>query len=177
MTIAIAVVPTGLLMRLTRDPLHLRPPAQGNWTPTRQHERSVDAAHKVFDLGKSGLLDTYRGVLAGGVPIDDGMMVWLTVAPSGAVTGAVVRTSTSSNPELDAAVVKTMMGWTFSPINGGEVSADYPVIFARDERFHGGDRLAQPILVERGDDERGGRVAGIRAPWRGDSFRPAPRSA
>ena len=95
-------------------------------------ERSVDAAHKVFDLGKSGLLDTYRGVLAGGVPIDDGMMVRLTVAPSGAVTGAVVRTSTSSDPELDAAAVKTMMRWTFSPINGGEVSANYPVIFARD---------------------------------------------
>jgi TonB family protein len=95
-------------------------------------ERNVDAAHKVFDSGKSGLLDTYRGVLAGGSAIDDGMMVRLTVAPSGAVTGAVVRTSTSPNPELDAAAVKTMMGWTFAPINGGEVSADYPVIFARD---------------------------------------------
>jgi len=95
-------------------------------------ERNVDAARKVFDLGKSGLLDTYRGVLAGGSAIDDGMMVRLTVAPSGAVTGAVVRTSTSPNPELDAAVVKTMMGWTFSPINGGDISADYPVIFARD---------------------------------------------
>jgi len=95
-------------------------------------ERSVDAARKVFDLGKSGLLDTYRGVLAGGSPVDDGMMVRLTVAPSGAVTGAVVRTSTSPNPELDAAAVKAMMGWTFAPINGGEVRADYPVIFARD---------------------------------------------
>jgi len=95
-------------------------------------ERSVDAARKVFDLGKSGLLDTYRGVLAGGSPIDDGMMVRLTVAPSGAVTGAVVRTSTSPNPELDAAAVKTMMGWSFAPINGGEVGVDYPLIFARD---------------------------------------------
>jgi TonB family protein len=95
-------------------------------------ERSVDAARKVFDLGKSGLLDTYRGVLAGGSPIDDGMMLRLTVAPSGAVTGAVVRTSTSPNPELDAAAVKTMMGWSFAPINGGEVGVDYPLIFARD---------------------------------------------
>jgi hypothetical protein len=25
-----------------------------------------------------------------------------------------------------------MMGWTFAPINGGEVGVDYPVIFARD---------------------------------------------
>jgi TonB family protein len=95
-------------------------------------ERNVDAARKVFDSGKSGLLDAYRGVIAGGSAIDDGMMVRLTVAPSGAVTGAVVRTSTSPSPELDAAAVKTMMGWTFAPINGGEVSADYPVIFARD---------------------------------------------
>jgi TonB family protein len=95
-------------------------------------ERSVDAARKVFELGKSGLLDTYRGVLAGGSPVDDGLMVRLTVAPSGAVTEAVVRTSTSPNPELDAAAVKTMMGWTFAPINGGDVNVDYPVIFARD---------------------------------------------
>jgi TonB family protein len=95
-------------------------------------ERSVDAARKVFDSGKSGLLDSYRGVLAGGAAIDDGMMVRLTVAPSGAVTNAAVRTSTSPNPELDAAAVKTMMGWTFAPINGGEVTADYPIIFARD---------------------------------------------
>ena len=95
-------------------------------------ERNVDAARKIFDSGKSGLLDTYRGMLAGGSAIDDGMMVRLTVAPSGAVTGAVVRTSTSPNPELDAAAVKAMMGWTFAPFNGGEVSADYPVIFARD---------------------------------------------
>ncbi|HVA84148.1 MAG TPA: TonB family protein [Candidatus Binataceae bacterium] len=95
-------------------------------------ERSVDAARKVFESGKSALLDSYRGVLAGGSAIDDGMMMRLTVAPSGAVTGAEVRTSTSPNPALDAAAVKTMMGWTFAPINGGEVSADYPIIFARD---------------------------------------------
>ncbi|MGH7915497.1 MAG: TonB family protein, partial [Candidatus Binataceae bacterium] len=86
-------------------------------------ERNIEAARKVFESGKSGLLDIYRGVLAGGAAIDDGMMVRLTVAPNGAVTGAVVRTSTSSNPELDAAAVKAMMGWTFAPINGGEVDA------------------------------------------------------
>jgi TonB family protein len=95
-------------------------------------ERSIDAARKAFESGKSGLLDSYRGVLAGGSAIDDGMMVRVTVAPSGAVTAAEVRTSTSPNPELDAAVVKTVMGWTFAPINGREVTADYPIIFARD---------------------------------------------
>ena len=73
----------------------------------------MDAARKVFDAGKSGLLDAYRNVLGSGLAVDDGMMVRLTVAPSGAVTGAVVRTSTSPNPELDAAAVKTMMGLDF----------------------------------------------------------------
>jgi TonB family protein len=95
-------------------------------------ERNVDAARKVFDSGKAALLDTYSGMLAGGSAIDDGMMVRLKIAPSGTVTGAEVRTSTAPNPELDAAAVKAMMGWSFAPINGGEVSADYPVIFARD---------------------------------------------
>lgn len=42
------VVPTGLLMRLFRDPLHLRPPEHSNWTPTRQSERTVEAARQQF---------------------------------------------------------------------------------------------------------------------------------
>ncbi len=45
---AVAVVPTGLLMRLSRDPLHLRAPKQSNWTPSPQSERSVDAARRQF---------------------------------------------------------------------------------------------------------------------------------
>jgi TonB family protein len=107
-------------------------PIQTNGESSAVPERNVDAARKVFEASKNALLDMYRGLLAGGSAIDDGMMVRLTVAPSGLVTAAAVRTSTAPNPELDAAAAKTMMGWTFPPINGGEVSADYPVIFARD---------------------------------------------
>ena len=44
----IVVVPTGMLMRLSRDPLHLRHPKQTNWTPLRDGERSVDAARRQF---------------------------------------------------------------------------------------------------------------------------------
>ncbi len=112
-------------------------------------ERGTNAARKLFEAGKGGLLDDYRGVLAGGSAVDDGMMVRLTVAPSGAVTGAAVRTSTASNPELDAAVVKSMMGWTFAPFNGGEVKADYPIIFARDAAHAGAidSSLASKVAV------------------------------
>jgi len=45
---AVVVVPTGMLMRLSRDPLHLREPAQGNWTEARQNERTVEAARRQF---------------------------------------------------------------------------------------------------------------------------------
>jgi hypothetical protein len=45
---AAVVVPTGMLMRLTRDPLHLRPPQDSNWVPAHQHERGVDAARRQF---------------------------------------------------------------------------------------------------------------------------------
>jgi hypothetical protein len=42
----VVVVPTGVLMRLSRDPLHLRKPATSNWLPVRQIERSVEAARR-----------------------------------------------------------------------------------------------------------------------------------
>jgi hypothetical protein len=45
---ALVVVPTGMLMRLSRDPLHLRPRAQGNTLPVQQAERSLDAARQQF---------------------------------------------------------------------------------------------------------------------------------
>ena len=42
------VVPTGLLMRLSRDPLHLREPELTNFVPAHQNERSVEAARRQF---------------------------------------------------------------------------------------------------------------------------------
>jgi hypothetical protein len=42
------VVPTGALMRLFRDPLHLRAPEDTNWTPVRQGARTVEAARQQF---------------------------------------------------------------------------------------------------------------------------------
>jgi hypothetical protein len=45
---ALVVVPTGVLMRFSRDPLQLRPPASSNWTAARQNERSVEAARRQF---------------------------------------------------------------------------------------------------------------------------------
>jgi hypothetical protein len=44
----IAVLPIGLVMRLAGDPLHLKRPARGNWTPHRHQEPSVDRARQQF---------------------------------------------------------------------------------------------------------------------------------
>ncbi|MDX2170090.1 MAG: hypothetical protein SF182_23670 [Deltaproteobacteria bacterium] len=41
----LVVVPTGLLMRAMRDPLHLKP-QQSNWVAARQNERSVESARQ-----------------------------------------------------------------------------------------------------------------------------------
>lgn len=40
------VVPTGIFMRLSRDPLHLRRPTDTNWTPTRANPRTVESARQ-----------------------------------------------------------------------------------------------------------------------------------
>ncbi len=42
------VLPTGLLMRLFRDPLRLRRPQQGNWTPVRQEKASLETVRRQF---------------------------------------------------------------------------------------------------------------------------------
>ncbi len=44
----IFVLPLGLVMRLSSDRLHLKPPARGNWTPHRHEEPSLDTARRQF---------------------------------------------------------------------------------------------------------------------------------
>ena len=42
------VLPTGLLMKLFRDPLHLRRPKDGNWSPAKQEKVNLDTARRQF---------------------------------------------------------------------------------------------------------------------------------
>jgi hypothetical protein len=95
-------------------------------------ERSSDAMHKVFDDGKDTLLDAYKRALAGDSNTSDGMIVRVRIMPDGSVAGAAVRTSTASNPGLDADVIKDISGWSYPPFSGGQVEADYPIVFAHD---------------------------------------------
>lgn len=95
-------------------------------------ERTPDAARKLFDDNRDSLLSDYRNVLSGGAAVDDGVMARLTVEPDGSVSSAAIRVSTSPNPALDAAVAGTMAAWHFLPFSGGEINADYPLIFTRD---------------------------------------------
>ena len=44
----IVVLPIGLIMRLSGDPLHLKHPAGGNWSPHRHEEPSLDGARRQF---------------------------------------------------------------------------------------------------------------------------------
>lgn len=42
------VVPTGVLMKMSSDPLHLKKPEQTNCQPARQEERNLDNARRQF---------------------------------------------------------------------------------------------------------------------------------
>jgi hypothetical protein len=44
----LVVVPTGVLMKISNDPLHLKPPKDTNCQPTRQEERNVENARRQF---------------------------------------------------------------------------------------------------------------------------------
>jgi len=43
-----AVLPTGVLMRMFRDPLHLRPQKGGNWVPIEPHKPDLESARRQF---------------------------------------------------------------------------------------------------------------------------------
>jgi hypothetical protein len=44
----IVVLPVGLVVRLSGDPLHLKAPTGGNWTAHRHEEPSLDSARRQF---------------------------------------------------------------------------------------------------------------------------------
>jgi hypothetical protein len=87
---------------------------------------------RVFDSRNSALLDIYKHALETDSAVHDGMLVSLRVAPGGEVTAGAVKVSTTSNPSLDAEVVKVMMDWRFNSFKGGSVEVFYPLIFAHD---------------------------------------------
>ncbi len=44
----IVAVPTGLLMKLSGDPLHLKRPAEGNWQNHKHEDQSLQTAKRQF---------------------------------------------------------------------------------------------------------------------------------
>ncbi|MGH7987548.1 MAG: TonB family protein, partial [Candidatus Binataceae bacterium] len=93
--------------------------------------RDTGAMAQAFAKNKAGLLDTYTHALAANAKLEDGMIVRLHIMPDGSVSSGTVRVSTAGDPGLDAAVIKTMNAWDFTPASGGgAVDADFPVIFA-----------------------------------------------
>jgi len=95
-------------------------------------ERNQEAARKVFEDHKDGLLESYSHAIAGDSTLRDAMVVRIRVLPNGNVDAASVRTSTNPNPAFDAEVVTDVSAWNFAPFTGGQVEIDYPIIFTND---------------------------------------------
>lgn len=99
--------------------------------------RNVDAATKLFNDNSPAVLDLYKRALAGDSGLSDGALATLTVNPAGDVVSGSVKTSTTPNPALDADLIKTMMGWHFTPYSGSSVEVSYPVVMARNAEEKG----------------------------------------
>lgn len=95
--------------------------------------RNVPAASKMFSDNSAAVLDTYKKALEGDSTLSDGVLATLTVKPDGSVVAGSVKTSTASNPALDAELINVMMGWHFASFSGKAVEVSYPVVLARNE--------------------------------------------
>ena len=129
-------------------------------------ERSADAMRKVFNDGEGTLLDAYKRALSGDPTINDGMIIRVRIMPDGSVGGASVRTSTAPNPGLDAEVIKDISGWSYPPFSGGQVEADYPVIFAHDTN--------EQASIESALNTRLASLGANESPEYGTSIAPTP---
>jgi TonB family protein len=126
-SVAPAPAPTGPLVALANAM-----PIQVTGESAAAPERNHDAARKMFDDHKDGLLNSYTSALAGDSTMHDAMVVRVRVLPNGNVDAASVRTSTNPNPAFDAEIVKDVSAWNLAPFTGSEVEIDYPIIFTND---------------------------------------------
>lgn len=102
---------------------------KGTDAATAPH-RDADSARAAFDTNRDAVLDTYKQALERDGTLRDAMVVRLHVLPDGSTGGGSVLVSTSTNPSLDAEVIKRMGEWKFAPSSGAPVDVDYPLIFA-----------------------------------------------
>jgi TonB family protein len=100
--------------------------------------RNAAGMRSVFQNNRDTVLDAYKEALERDNSLRDGMVVRLHVLPDGSVDGGSVMVSTSSNPSLDAEVVKTMSDWKFAAAGTAPVDVDYPLIFATSSGDIGG---------------------------------------
>jgi predicted nucleic acid-binding Zn ribbon protein len=122
---------TGLIAALATNT-----PVQVTGESASDPARNLEAASKVFNDNSAAVLDNYKKALESDSSFSDGVLATLTINPGGDVVAGSVKTSTSSNPALDGELVKTMMGWHFTPFSGSSVEVSYPVVMAHnsDER-------------------------------------------
>jgi hypothetical protein len=95
-------------------------------------DRSADVIRKAFEDNRGSLVDTFNNVLASDPKVADAMLIRLHFRADGSVDSSAVRTSTSSDPALDAKVIAAMATWKLPATTAGDVDADYAIIFAHD---------------------------------------------
>lgn len=91
--------------------------------------RTLEEIQLVFDRSKGAFYTMYTREQRTRPEMVGKMVVRLTVAPSGAVTRAVLISSELGNPEFERKVIARVLLLDFGAKDVGEFTIDYPIIF------------------------------------------------
>ncbi len=96
---------------------------------SRLQGRSLEEIQVVMDRNKSGLYSLYNRALRRDATLQGKIVLQITIAPSGAVTGCEVVSSELNNPELENRIVRRVKLINFGAKDVAEMTIKYPIHF------------------------------------------------
>ncbi len=91
--------------------------------------RSSAVIARIVNQRKAGIEYIYKKYLKTTPTMEGKIVVRFTIAASGAVRACSVVSSTMGNPAMEQEVCGRIMTWRFPPIDAGDVTVVYPVVF------------------------------------------------
>ena len=91
--------------------------------------RSADEIERVFQKNKGGIFNIYNRALRKNPSLAGKVVVELTIAPSGEVTGVNILSSELGDEALERKLLLKIKRFKFSPANVAEITVTYPIDF------------------------------------------------
>lgn len=97
---------------------------------TRTKGRSIEEIQLIMDRNKGGLYAIYNRALRRNPALQGKVVLKLTIAPSGAVTGCEIVSSELRDPELERKVIARVKLINFGAKDVPSITINYPIYFA-----------------------------------------------